>query len=85
MTTFVSMKEHAEAVTIRQVAEQAGVSIGTVDRILHKRGRVSKQTAQRVMATIEALQYKPNIHAALLSKRKAVRIGEAQYFWQKGN
>ena len=84
MTTFVSMKEHAEAVTIRQVAEQAGVSIGTVDRILHKRGRVSKQTAQRVMATIEALQYKPNIHAALLSKRKAVRIAVIIPYFQSG-
>ena len=78
------MKEHTEAVTIRQVAEQAGVSIGTVDRILHKRGRVSKQTAQRVMATIEALQYKPNIHAALLSKRKAVRIAVIIPYFQSG-
>lgn len=30
--------------TIKQIAAQAGVSIGTVDRVLHKRGRVSKET-----------------------------------------
>ena len=79
------MKESTEAVTIRQVAEKAGVSIGTVDRILHNRGRVSKETAKRVMATIEALQYKPNIHAALLSKRKAVRIVVIIPYFQSGD
>lgn len=84
MTTFVTMKEHSAVVTIRQVAEKSGVSIGTVDRILHNRGRVSKETAQRVMATIEELQFKPNIHATLLSKRKVARIVAIIPYFQSG-
>lgn len=35
--------------TIKQIAAQAGVSIGTVDRVLHKRGRVSKETEALVL------------------------------------
>ena len=68
------MTEAKVAVTIRQVAEEAGVSIGTVDRILHHRGRVSKETTDRVHEIIEKLGYKPNIHASLLSIRKVIRI-----------
>ena len=57
--------------TIKDVAEAAGVSIGTVDRILHNRGRFSSKTAQKVRKVMEELHYTPNIHARGLKKTKS--------------
>lgn len=68
------MKENTQAITIRQVAQKANVSIGTVDRILHNRGRVSEITKERVLSIVKELGYKPNIHASLLSARKNISI-----------
>jgi transcriptional regulator with XRE-family HTH domain len=45
--------------TVHEIAELAGVSIGTVDRVLHKRGRVSAATKARVEAVIEKYQFTP--------------------------
>lgn len=50
-------------VTIREVAEYAGVSIGAVSRVLHGRGdsiRVSETTAERIREAAKALRYQPN-------------------------
>jgi len=68
------MKENIQVITIRQVAEKANVSIGTVDRILHNRGRVSEVTREKVLNIVKELGYKPNIHASLLSARKSIKI-----------
>ena len=56
--------------TVKDVARHAGVSIGTVDRVIHGRGRVAEETEQRVMAAIAALDYQPNLHARNLSQSK---------------
>ena len=60
--------------TISDIAEKAGVSIGTVDRILHKRGRYSEATAEKVMSIVESLNYKPNLMARRLSDSRSCRI-----------
>jgi len=60
--------------TIRDIAEAVGVSIGTVDRILHKRGRYSKKTAEAVQKAMIELHYTPNIHARGLKKTKGHRF-----------
>ena len=39
--------------TIKQIAKLAGVSIGTVDRVLHERGGLAPNTKARVQAVIE--------------------------------
>ena len=61
-------------VTINDVAKAAGVSKGTVDRVLHNRGEVSERSRARIMQVIEQLGYSPNMHASLLASRKNYRI-----------
>lgn len=57
-------------VTITDVARLAGVSKGTVDRVLHKRGEVSKKSAEKVEKAIKELGYAPNLYASLLATKK---------------
>lgn len=61
--------------TIKAIAQQAGVSIGTVDRVLHKRGRVSPETEKRVLAIVKKTAYKPNIFARNLKLAKTFVFG----------
>ena len=49
-------------VTINQIAEKAGVSRGTVDRVLNKRGRVREEVEQKVLQIAEDLGYVPVQH-----------------------
>ena len=53
-------------VTIEEIARLAGVSIGTVDRVLHDRGRVSNQTRDKILSIVESTGYKPNVIARSL-------------------
>lgn len=64
-----------ETVTIKDIAKLAGVSIGTVDRVLHGRGRVADETAARIRRIIEETGFSPNPHASSLAQTKARRIG----------
>ena len=66
--------EAGKKVTINDVAKAAGVSKGTVDRVLHNRGEVSEQSRAKIMKVIEKLGYIPNMHASLLASRKNYRI-----------
>ncbi len=61
-------------VTINDIARAAGVGKGTVDRVLHNRGRVSEETRQRVLKCIAELGYKPNKAARMLAKRNIFKI-----------
>lgn len=45
------------AVTIKQIAEEAGVSRGTVDRVLHDRGKVNPEVAERICEIANRLGY----------------------------
>lgn len=56
--------------TIFDVAKLCGVSRGTVDRVVHRRGRVSQATIDKVNRAIEILGYKPNANASLLASKK---------------
>ena len=57
-------------VTINDVAKAAGVSKGTVDRVLHDRGEVSRKSREKVLRVIEELGFKPNLYASLLASQK---------------
>lgn len=45
------------AVTIQQIAEEAGVSRGTVDRALNNRGRINSEVNERILRIAEELGY----------------------------
>lgn len=52
----------------------AGVSAGTVDRVLHNRGRVSDDALAKVNKVLEEIDYKPNLIARTLGSNKTYRI-----------
>ncbi|MCL1811975.1 MAG: LacI family transcriptional regulator [Treponema sp.] len=60
--------------TVHEIAELAGVSIGTVDRVLHNRGRVSAETKAKVEAIIEQYQFTPNPIARRLKRNRPYRF-----------
>lgn len=62
-------------VTIKEVAEKAGVSIATVSRVVHNRGKVGDERRKYVQSIIDELGYRPNSHAQALVKQKATQIG----------
>lgn len=57
-------------VTIKQIADLCGVSRGTVDRVINKRGNVKPETEELVMNMAKQLGYKPNPAGKALSARK---------------
>lgn len=56
-------------VTINDIARLTGLSKGTVDRVLHNRGEVSKKSQEKVMAVIREKGYEPNLYASLLANK----------------
>ena len=62
--------------TMKDVAREAHVSIGTVDRVLHDRGRVSAVNKDAVLNAIGKLDYQTSqIARALVNRKKNIRIG----------
>jgi LacI family transcriptional regulator len=56
------------AATIKEVAEKAGVSRGTVDRALHDRAGVNPEVALKVRKAAKELGYVPNPTAMIAGK-----------------
>ena len=56
--------------TIKDIADLAGVSRGTVDRVLNNRGAVNSQTAEKIMEIVRALDYRPNKAGTALAAQK---------------
>ncbi len=77
-----------EKPTIMDIARLSGLSKGTVDRVLHDRGEVSRKSYEKVMSVIKELGYEPNMLASMLargiSRMIAVLIPEANVdtFWE---
>lgn len=60
--------------TIQDVAIEAGVSIATVSRVIHKINNVSPETKERVEEAISRLDYHPNAFAQQLRKKTTSNI-----------
>ena len=59
-----------ENITIKDIAARAGVSTGTVDRVLHNRPNVSKAALEKVNKALEEMDYRPNMYASALAYNK---------------
>ena len=63
-----------EKPTIMDIAHMSGLSKGTVDRVLHNRGEVSRKSYDKVMSVIKELGYEPNVFASALARGVSPRI-----------
>lgn len=63
--------------TIADIAEELGVSKSTVSRAISGKGRIGKETVQRVMECIEKHNFKPNSIAKGLADSRTYNIGVA--------
>ena len=74
--------------TIKDVAKEAGVSTGTVDRVINNKGNVASKTEKKVIEAIKKLNYKKSpIAKALVNRKNKIKIGVAfpyleYYFWK---
>jgi LacI family transcriptional regulator len=73
-------------VTVKQIAEMAGVSVNTVSRALNGKPDVNENTRQRVLEVAKKLGYVPNRSALSLKKQKTHIVGviiedNANPFW----
>lgn len=62
-------------VTIKDVAREANVSVGTVSNVLNGSSVVKEETRERVLNAIEALKYYPSAAARSLSSQTTNTIG----------
>lgn len=63
-----------QQIRIIDVAKMAGVSAGTVDRVLHNRGKVSESSREKVQKAITNLGFKRNKIASALALKKQIHI-----------
>lgn len=61
--------------TIKDIAELAGVSAGTVDRVIHNRGSVNPDKRRRIEEIIKQYDFKPNLYASNLKVNKVCIVG----------
>jgi LacI family transcriptional regulator len=75
---------------IKDIARMAGVSIGTVDRVIHNRGEVAEKTKLMVQRILTETSYSPNVMAQALKSKKRFHLvsllpapSENNSFWKK--
>jgi LacI family transcriptional regulator len=61
--------------TIKEIAQNTGVSVATVSNIINQKGRVSEETKERVEAYIREHNYTPNAVAKNLKMQRSHSIG----------
>ncbi len=83
----------AKQIKIKEIAKMAGVSAGTVDRIIHNRGHVSPESQAAVEQALAETGYKYNLHTSAISLKREYSLiitiptaveGEYWGFVQKG-
>ena len=61
----------SKKVSVHDIARLAHVSIGTVDRALHGRKEINRETSERILRIARKVGYKPNLAARLLAVGRA--------------
>ncbi|MDP4679419.1 MAG: substrate-binding domain-containing protein [Cyclobacteriaceae bacterium] len=75
--------------TTKDIARLADVSRGTVDRVLHGRGKVSEAAEKKVKQILMEIDYRPNVIARTLRDNKIIHIAtlipspEIDSYWKK--
>ena len=86
--TFAEIMDTAK-IRIKDIAERAGVSVGTVDRVLHERPNVSPKALDKVKKALEEMDYKPNMYASALAYNKSYNFfmvlpkHESEAYWEE--
>ena len=75
MSLKLAMEQDKQVITIKDIAAAAGVSVGTIDRVLHNRTDVSEKTRSRVLEIIDQMGYQTNIIAKTLASKKEISFG----------
>lgn len=77
--------KNQKKIGIREIAEKANVSIGTVDRVVHNRGEVSPATKEKILRIIRKWNYEPNLMARSLASKKHYTIASLLPFHTDDN
>ena len=78
-----------DKIRIKDIAVRAGVSVGTVDRVLHDRPNVSKPAREKVEKALKEMQYQPNVYASALAYNKSytfyliIPVHESEAYWEE--
>lgn len=78
-----------DKIRIKDIAELSGVSVGTVDRVLHNRPNVSKTAQEKVEKALKEMDYHPNMYASALAYNKTYNFyciipkHEAEAYWDE--
>ena len=78
-----------DIIRIKDIAERAGVSVGTVDRVLHNRPNVSQKALEKVSKALEEMDYQPNMYASALAYNKSYTFyliipkHESEAYWDE--
>ena len=69
------MQKEQKKITIDDIARDLGVSKTTVSRAISGKGRIGKETVERVNEYIRKCNYKPNVLAKGLAQSKTFNLG----------
>lgn len=78
-----------DKIRIKDIAERSGVSVGTVDRVLHNRPNVSKPAREKVEKALAEMDYKPNMYASALAYNRSYTFyciipkHESEAYWEE--
>src|SRR5580698_817582 len=72
---YLSCDNSAMNVTMKDIAQELGISIGTVSKVLRDHPDISRETRERVQTRIRELNYSPNLTARALVTGKTHTVG----------
>lgn len=71
----MDLRDGAARITIREVAQAAGVSVATASKALNDRGRMTPATRERVREAARSLGFRPNALARALAFQRSFTLG----------
>jgi LacI family transcriptional regulator len=72
---YLSCDNSAMNVTMKDIAQELGISIGTVSKVLRDHPDISEETRERVRTRMRELNYRPNLAARALVTGRTYSIG----------